>query len=539
MWRQGWRETVWAGLDQPRDVIIIGGGITGAGILHLASQAGLRALLLEANDFAFGTSSRSSKLVHGGFRYLRNRQYKITRESVQERQWLLHEAKGLVTPLRFVMPTYHWHRTPAWQLGLGVVIYDLMAPKWRHRAYTARQLLDECPQINPEELSGGYQYCDASVDDSRLVLRILRDAVQLGGTALNYASVESLLRTRDGQVRGVQVCDQGGGQGRMVEVEARVVINAAGPWCDELRYQLGAPPRLRKLRGSHLVFPFEKLPLRQAITLFHRRDNRALFIVPWEGVSLIGTTDVDHDPRWEGNLAEPCASAAEIEYLLEALTQTLPGLDLTADDVLSTFSGLRPVIRSGQADPSRESRAHAVWQEDGLLTITGGKLTTFRVMAREALRAAQPRLPKEAKFPRRARWFIPPQEVPPSGLEPEALARLAGRYGAELASFLNSARPEELERVEGLPTLWAELRWSACNEDVLHLDDLLLRRVRLGVLLPQGGLGQMERIRAIVQPELGWSEERWQREAAAYAERWRRYYSPDPSRAVALVDASG
>ena len=214
MWEQGWRERAWSRLEEPWDLIVIGGGITGAGILREATRAGLRTVLVEAGDFARGTSSRSSKLVHGGLRYLKNAQVNLTIESVHERERLLREGRGLVSPLGFLIPSFRGDRTPGWVFGLGLVIYDLLALKWGHRHYDAHGLLDLCPVLASEGLAGGYRYIDATTDDARLVLRVLREAVRAGGLALNYAPVEGLLTRRTGQVCGVIVRDAAGPGGR-------------------------------------------------------------------------------------------------------------------------------------------------------------------------------------------------------------------------------------------------------------------------------------------------------------------------------------
>jgi glycerol-3-phosphate dehydrogenase len=515
------REAIWSTLSQPVDVIIIGGGITGAGVLRAAAAAGLRAVLFEAADFSFGTSSRSSKMVHGGFRYLRNRQYSVTYESVRERQYILAHAPHLVTPLRFLMPYYH--QSTGRNLHLGVIVYDLMAPRWDHCAYRPDQVLEQAP-VRAEGLLGGYEYTDARMDDSRLVLRILQEAVRTGGAALNYAKVTGLLRTHDGQVRGVQVEDQAG-SGKTAEVQARVVINAAGPWSDDLRAHVGAAARIRKLRGSHLIFPGDRLPLTKAVTLFHQRDNRAMFALPWEGTVVIGTTDIDH--RQE--TLEPYASEDEIEYMLAAARHTFPSLDLSEEDVIATFSGLRPIASSGQGnDPSKESRAHVIWQENGLLTVTGGKLTTFRIMAHEALETVRAIFPQRPQFS--GRTFDPlPELTPPPGLDLDQFHDILGRLGQDTLTMLSGACKDELEPIDGTRHLWAELRWSARCEAVEHLDDLLLRRVRLGLLLPAGGQEHLGRIRAIAQPELGWCDERWEAEERRYLSIWRNYYSPSPA----------
>lgn len=527
MWERGWRDQIWDTLDQEWDLVVIGGGVTGAGVLREAVNRGLKTLLVEAADFSFGTSSRSSKLVHGGFRYLRNRQFDITRESVREREWLLKAAPRLVDQMAFLLPAYAGSRTPAWQYSLGVLIYDLMAPKWDHRALSARRMLERVNGLRADRLTGGHLYHDALVDDARLVLRLLEEAVRAGGAALNYARVEGLLRGADGQVRGVALADAAGSR-RAADVKARAVINAAGPWADQLRAALGAQPGLRKCRGSHLVFPAEKFPLDCAVTLMHPRDNRAMFAIPWEGTTIIGTTDLDHPPEWERG--EPFAAPAEVDYILEALAHTFPGVEAGQADILSSFAGLRPLVcpQAGEA-PSAVSRRHVLWDDSGLVTITGGKLTIFRIMARDALDALAGRLPaRPAADPGRFFDPLPMLDAVP-GLDPAGLLYLAGRYGAQTAGLLAAAEPGELQAVEGLPNRWAELRWAARCGAVEHLDDLLLRRVRLGLLLPRGGLDQVARIRAIVQPELGWDDARWAAEEQAYRDTWRRYYAPHPA----------
>jgi glycerol-3-phosphate dehydrogenase len=538
MWRKGWRETIWSGIDQPWDLIIIGGGITGAGVLRQAVAAGLKTLLVEANDFAFGTSSRSSKLIHGGFRYLRNKQINVTKESVREREWILHEALNLVRPLSFLLPNFEHYHFPSWKLNLGVILYDLLAPKWDHHKCSRLKLLEACPFLNAEGLIGGFQYYDAVMDDVRVLLRILREAVQAGGVALSYARVEKLLQIGNGQVCGVLLRDRVSPHRNTIEVKAKVVVNASGAWSDEVRGQLGQPARLRRLRGSHLIFARAKLPIDQALTLFHPHDGRAMFVIPWEGTTIVGTTDVDHDPALDQKYLEPFASSEEIHYLMEALSLLFPSLDLTEKDIVSSFSGLRPVIHSGAATPSKESRAHGLWEENGLITITGGKYTTFRIMSRLTIGRVLARFGKPENAAHK-RIFNPLPDLPSSSLDPLTLAYLTGRHGNETVELLASAKKNELKPIEHLPNPWAELRWAAREEGVEHLDDLLLRRVRLGMLLPQGGHGLLGNIRSIVQPELGWSDERWQQEETAYMETWQSYYSPNPNPSPSPLNLRG
>ncbi|MDW8326269.1 MAG: glycerol-3-phosphate dehydrogenase/oxidase [Anaerolineales bacterium] len=517
MWTQGWRDRVWATLSQTWDLIVIGGGITGAGILREAANVGLRALLVEAGDFASGTSSRSSKLVHGGLRYLKQGELRLTFESVRERERLLREGRGLIQQLGFLVPNFAGDRPPAWVFGLGLAFYDALALQWSHRRYDAVDMRDLCPALAERGLLGGYRFFDAITDDARLVLRLLREAVRAGGVALNYARAEGLLRDRAGQVRGVVLRDRADPAGRMLEVQARAVINASGAWADDLRAHLGARRRLRHLRGSHLIFPASRFPLRRAVSFLHPRDHRPVFALPWEGVTLFGTTDVDHGRALE---TDPAISPAESEYLLEALQYAFPALDLRAGDVQATLAGVRAVVDTGKADPSKESREHVLWNEDGLVTVTGGKLTTFRLMAHAALRAV--RAPVGGKTQR----VLDPPPTLAADLRPEVALRLAGRYGADAPALIAAAQPGELAPVADSVALWAELRWAARAEGVVHLDDLLLRRVRLGLLLPEGGLPHLDRIRAIVQPELGWDDARWEQEAADYARLWQASYAP-------------
>jgi glycerol-3-phosphate dehydrogenase len=528
MWGSGWRDAVWSQLEQPWDVIVIGGGITGAGILRESARLGLRTLLVEGRDFGWGTSSRSSKLVHGGLRYLKEGRLLLTRASVQERERLLAEGPGLIDPLGFLLATYKGDHPGRWTYSAGLSVYDLLALQWSHRRYNADDFRLLAPHIAGDGLEGGFRYGDAQTDDARLVLRVIREAVAGGGVALNYAAAEHVLRDatqHTAPVIGVRVRDKV--QGRSANVYGRVVISATGAWADHLRGGVGAAPAIRPLRGSHLIFPSWRLPVAQAVSFLHPIDRRPVFIFPWEGITLVGTTDVDHDQDLEG---EPRIAPYEVAYLMAAVEAQFPSLNLALDDVISTYAGVRPVIGTGQADPSKESRDHVVWQECGLLTVTGGKLTTFRRIALDALQAARPRLP----------GMPPPDENVPvldavdialpgtEGLSEALRRRLLGRYGAEALALVAAAGPGELETIGATQTLWAELRWAARAEGVVHLDDLMLRRTRLGHLLPQGGAELLPRIRALCQPELGWDGGRWAEEEAAYAALWRGCYSlPD------------
>jgi len=529
MWHRGWRDEAWSQLDSTWDLIVVGGGITGAGILREATRAGLRALLLEAGDFGSGTSSRSSKMVHGGLRYLANAQVKLTMESVSERERLLRDGRGLVSPLGFLMPSFRGDHTPGWVFGAGLIIYDLLALRWGHAHYDARGLLELCPVLAEQGLLGGYRFIDATTDDARLTTRVLREAVRGGSIALNYARAESLLTRHTGQVCGVVVRDQApDAGGRTAEVKAPVVLSATGAWADDLRVQLGGPRRLRRLRGSHLIFPFSRLPLTRAVSVLHPTTGRPVFAVPWEGVTLIGTTDVDHT---QDLALEPAIDSNEASFLLAMTTFAFPSLELGMQDVLATQAGVRAVVNTGRSDPSKESREYVLWDERGLLTVTGGKLTTFRRMAHSALRAAQPRLPHPVTLDTHLPVLdpLPPERCLEGHVDPALCLRLLGRHGAETPLLVEAARPGDLDPIGGTLFTWAELRWAAREEGVVHLDDLLLRRLRLGLTLPEGGLAHLDRVRTIAQPELGWDDERWAQEVERYRDLWRRGCSPPAS----------
>ncbi len=517
VWDHGWRENAWRDLDQSWDLIIIGGGITGAGVLRQAVQAGLKTLLVEAHDFGAGTSSRSSKLVHGGLRYLQTAQLKLTLESVREREYLLKQGRGLVNQLGFLYVRRRADHMPGWIFGLGLSAYDLMARQWQHRSYDTYDMKDLCPPLSCLDLCGGYRYFDAQTDDARLVLRLIRESVELGGLALNYTRAVKLLQANDGLVSGVALEDTSGEMGKTAEVQARAVINATGVWVDEFRKALGKPIRMRPLRGSHLIIQQERLPLNRAITFLHPRDGRPVFALPWEGVIVFGTTDLDHP----GKLAiDPKISDGEVEYLLDGLQTIFPDQELDHQDITATFSGLRPVVNTGKSDPSKESREYAIWDENGLITVAGGKLTTFRLMARDALKKTRRYLPSNGLNHQRPTVLGHPEEAHGLGLQehytPIEQLRLLGRYSTEILAGISNRDPADHQLIPGTPYTWAELKEIAPREAVVHLDDLLLRRLRLGLLIPSGGRSLMSELGQVIRPALGWSGERWDQEVRAY-----------------------
>ncbi|HEX8786975.1 MAG TPA: glycerol-3-phosphate dehydrogenase/oxidase [Telluria sp.] len=523
VWRMGGRAQLPDLLARDWDLLVIGGGICGAGVLLEAARRGLKALLVEQRDFAWGTSSRSSKLVHGGLRYLKDGHLGLTRESVHEREALLRDAPGLVEAQGFAFAQYaggHGRRA----MLAGLALYDLFAGRREQHWLDADDFLMLTPNVRRDGLEGGIVYTDARTDDARLVLRVLREAREYGAEALNYVAARELLRGPDGRVQGARVeSDPGGGQ---LAVRARVVVDATGAWSGPLH---GKGPRLRPLRGSHLVLPAWRLPLAQAVSLMHPEDGRPVFAFPWEGATLVGTTDLDHAESMD---FEARITRGEVDYLMAALRAQFPQLDLGEDDVLATYAGVRPVIAHATAGadgakPSSEGREHAVWSEAGLVAIAGGKLTTFRAIALDALAELKRQLPDWRASLDEQAIFAPAPDLEHAHAHAPAslLRRLRGRHGSDAAALLDAALDGELDLIPGTETAWAELRWAARHEAVLHLDDLLLRRTRLGLLLREGGAEHLERIRAICQTELGWSDADWEREQAAYRRLWTNYYS--------------
>lgn len=523
MWHANWREHLPATLASRKwDVVIIGGGITGAGILLEAARHGLNALLVEQRDFAWGTSSRSSKLVHGGLRYIKQGKLLLTRDSVNERQNLLTEAAGLVEPQSFAFADYQGLKPGRRVFSAGLAIYDMLAGKRTWKYHSADDFLMLAPHIRRPRLNGGLSYNDAKTDDARLVLRVLREAVDAGGVAVNYLAAKQILR-KNGRACGVELQDAV--SGASYTVDAQVIISATGAWADRLRDHAHARQKLRPLRGSHLLFPAWRFPVAQAVSLMHPLDGRPVFAFPWEGVTLVGTTDVDHSGDMQ---IDATITPEEVAYLMMAIDFQFPELAIRTDDIIASFAGVRPVIDTGKADPSKEGRDHAVWLENGLLTVTGGKLTTFRLIALDALKHAAPLLPGWKPDLRIKPVFSQPAPLPESaGLTRLQRKRLQGRYGKHAASLLKNAGPGELETIPGTETVWAELRWTA-GEAVQHLEDLLLRRTRIGLQLREGGIAFMPRIRSICQHELEWNDQRWESEEAAYFALWRRHYALPP-----------
>jgi glycerol-3-phosphate dehydrogenase len=524
MREKNWREKLFESIHGPWDILIIGGGITGAGILREATRLGLHALLIEQRDFAWGTSSRSSKLVHGGFRYLKEGKLMLTRNSVHEREQLLHEGPGLIDPLGFLLTVHKGDFPGRWTYAMGLTVYDLLAFRWDHTYYSPQDFQLLAPHISQAGLQGGFRFGDAQTDDARLTLRVIREAVADGATAVNYIKANNLIM--DGNhVVGVELNDQINGQ--KTNAYAKVVINATGAWVDFLRKQVGGASHIRPLRGSHLIFPSWSLPVAQAVSFLHPIDHRPVFIFPWETVTLVGTTDVDHAFPLD---VEPKISPEEVAYLMAAVEYQFPSLSVSLEDIIATYAGVRPVIGCGKLNPSEESREHIIWEENGLLTVTGGKLTTFRLIGLDVLNTIRHRFPemREPDHHMPVLNQIDYQIPECNDLSDNCRRRLLGRLGSDALLMVNVAQPGEMEIIPGTNYLWAELRWAARSESVCHLDDLLLRRTRLGLILPHGAESIFPKVRLICMAELGWNEDRWQVELTNYQTLWANCYSLPP-----------
>ncbi|OEY67538.1 glycerol-3-phosphate dehydrogenase/oxidase [Marinobacter sp. X15-166B] len=506
------------------DIVIIGGGITGAGIAREAAGSGLRTLLVEQHDFAWGSSSRSSKMVHGGLRYLGSGRLRLTRDAVRERERLLHEAPGLIDPMRFLMPHYRRQFPGRRTMGLLLRLYDRLAGQSSRRFFTPAETRQWAPGLITDGLTGASSFVDAVTDDARLVQRLLEEAARDGAVCINYLQAVGIKKTGE-RVRGVTLQDAAGATRTSFEVSTPVVINATGVWAGDLCDDRTQRPSIRPLRGSHLVIPFSVLPISCCVSLLHPDDRRPVFAFPWLGATILGTTDLDHTA--DLNL-EPRISNDEIDYLLRIASTLFPGLEVSRRDILSTWAGVRPVVSSGKGlAPSKENREHVIWGDQGLISVTGGKLTTFRQIARQVLTRSLPYLDAKSLREESARLFRkPPVLTNTSKIGRHSWKHLRGSYGKLFPQVLACVPTTSLGMTVGTTaTLWAELIWAATHGSVVHLDDLLLRRTRVGLLLPYGAQALLPEIRRHCQPVLGWSDERWHQESERYLHIWRAAYS--------------
>lgn len=507
---------------QAFDIIVVGGGITGAGIAREAAGSGLRTLLVEQRDFAWGTSSRSSKMVHGGLRYLGSGQFGLTRDAVRERQRLLQEVPGLVTPLQFIMPHYHRQFPGPRLFGLLLMAYDWIAGRRSRRRLSRVETLNWVPGLRQRHLVAASGFTDAVTDDARLVQRILEEARRAGAWCVNYLSASAGAVDANGK-RTLALKDTANPDSQPISMSAPVIVNATGAWATTLAStnQTGKQHTIRPLRGSHLVLPYDTLPVSCSVSLLHPEDRRPVFAFPWHGMTVLGTTDLDHAAALD---QEPGIAEQEVDYLLKIAATLFPGHQVTEADIVSTWSGVRPVVSEGTGKaPSKENREHVIWDDQGLISVAGGKLTTYRLIARETLEHCKPYLPGLTLRDNADSGFTPaPDRERPQQLPHNEWTRLKGWYGDALPQVLDSG-PRTL--VPDTDTYWCEVVWAARYANVVHLDDLMLRRTRLGLVLPQGGRDILDEVQKQCCNALGWNEKTWVQERQRYLAIWQQHYS--------------
>ena len=503
---------------QPWDMLVIGGGATGVGIAVDAASRGYDVLLLEQHDFGKGTSSRSTKLVHGGVRYLEQGNIALVMEALKERGLLRQNAPHLVSNLAFVVPNYDWWEAPFY--GLGLKIYNALAGKYGFGAseiLTREETLERLPTIKTDGLRGGVVYYDGQFDDTRLLINLVATAAAQGATLINYAPVVALTKGRDGFIDGVVAADQESGQ--QWTIAARVVINATGAFSDTVRWmgEPDAPPLIAPSQGIHLVFHQSFLPSASAIMVPHTSDGRVMFAIPWHGHTLVGTTDT---PIAAATL-EPRPLAEEIEFILETASQYLVKSP-TRDDVLSVFAGIRPLVKSGDSKLTAAlSRDHTIhFDASGLLTTTGGKWTTYRNMAEHTVDQA-------ADFARLAERPCVTRTLNIHGFHPNAERfGTLSVYGSDAQGIQDLMRgsPALGERLHAeLPYTGAEVVWAARHEMARTVEDVLARRTRALFLNARAAETMAPDVARIMASELGWNASRQRAETVAFSSLARAY----------------
>ena len=520
--------------SRPWDLLVIGGGVVGAGIARDAAMRGLRVVLVERGDLGAGTSSHSSRLVHGGLRYLEHGDFRLVFEALHERAILRRIAPHLVHPLAFVFPVHRGDRVPLWKLLAGMWLYDLLAVTRNvraHRMLGKRALLRAEPMVRERGLVGGARYWDCQVDDARLTLATARSAEAHGAALVTYAEVEGLERS-DGRVVGARLVDRLDG-GRAT-VSATVVVNATGPWSDALRQMEdpAAPPVLRLTRGAHVLVRRARLGHTDAITLTSAVDGRVMFVLPWGEWSYVGTTDTDHD----GGPDNVQATAADITYLLRSANAAFPTAHLLPEDVVTTWAGVRPLVRNDAAlSTAAVSREHVIFRGNGgMFSIVGGKLTTYRRMAAEMVDRVSDELRRIDGRPRppRARTDLEPlpggtaADLSPlharaleTGLTRETADHLVARYGDELLAVVNLVAADRrlAERIHPThPAIAAEVLHVTRRELARTVEDVLVRRLHLYYETSDAGLPAAGVTARLMGEVLGWEAD----EVAAAAERY-------------------
>ena len=551
------------------DVLVIGGGITGAGVALDAATRGYRVGLVEKADFASGTSSWSTKLVHGGIRYLPEGDVPLVREALVERGRLLANAPHLVHPLAFVLPLYAYSRHPVglpiappggiglrWILGAGLTIYDALAGRQnvaRHRHLTGDEVLQRARALRPDQLRSGFLYYDAQTDDTRLTMAVLRSAAGAGAALANYAEVVGFDRAPGGKLQAAHVRLRAPGDGdRELVIPTRHVINATGVYAEKVEQLTGESPRLdvEPSKGVHLVVRREALEIGDdAIVLPETADRRIIFLVPWRSRVIVGTTDTG-----SGELDTPRADAGDVEYLLGHLNRSIRR-PLATSEILSTYAGYRPLLRLRHArTPARLSRTHAVVQgTSGMISVSGGKMTTYRVMARDAVDridaregGARPCVTANLMLAGGVGWLDASSGLAGRGarlgLDPATMAHLFASLGTLSAGVLDLVERDVSLAARlnpDLPAIRAEVAYAARAEAALTVGDVLARRLRLDLESADHGTGAAPETAALLAGALGWAAERREGEVrryAAYAEQRNAGLRSPAERAAGLTE---
>jgi glycerol-3-phosphate dehydrogenase len=532
---------------QTVDLLVVGGGITGAGIARDAAMRGLSVGLVDAGDFAHGTSSRSSRLVHGGLRYLEHGWLRLVFESSRERAVLLRTAPHLVRPAPFLFPVHRAGRVGRLTLTAGLWLYDalsLFRNVHPHRSYGRRGVQRLEPSLRDQDLKGGAVYWDAQCDDARLTLATVRSAHRHGARVANYAAVTGFEKAA-GRLRGVHIEDRLTGEPGTLH--AHVVVNATGPWTDRLRRldEPGAAPLLRPTKGAHVVVPRHRIGHTEAFTLTSPLDGRVMFVLPWDDLSIIGTTDTDVSEVPD----DPFADAADVTYLLRSANAYFPNARLNLGDVVGAWAGLRPLLdMPGATSTAAVPREHRIVEDpSGLLTIAGGKLTTYRSMAAEVVDRAARRLREldGRSVPRRAGTDVEPlpggevadldllvRDLVDEGLDAALARTLVGRYGSEAAAVANLVRLDPAlgaPLVSGHAVIAAEVVYQARREMAMTVEDVLVRRTHLFHAHPRQAVEGAPLVARLLGMELGWDDVEVERRARAYrdlAARMRQAITP-------------
>jgi glycerol-3-phosphate dehydrogenase len=519
---------------QEFDVVVVGAGVVGAGVALDAATRGLTVAVVEARDFASGTSSRSSKLIHGGLRYLEQRDFELVREALTERGLLLGRiAPHLVRPVPFLFPMTHrvWERA---YIGAGVALYDGLSISMgqargvpHHRHLTRTQALRLAPSLKRDSFVGAIQYWDAQVDDARYVMMVLRTAAGYGARIASRTQCVGFLREGE-RVTGVRIRDLE--SSRESDVRAKQVVNATGVWTDDIQELVGGRGQIhvRASKGVHLVVPRDRIHSATGIIL--RTEKSVLFVIPWGRHWIIGTTDTP----WDLDKAHPAASKADIDYVLEHVNAVL-SVPLNHDDVEGVYAGLRPLLSGESEETSKLSREHVVAHPvPGLVVIAGGKYTTYRVMAKDAVDAVAHGL--DGKVPVsctdqialaggdgfQALWNARQRLAESSKLHVARIEHLLKRYGTlteDLLAFIEK-RPDLGRPLDGADDyLRAEIVYAATHEGARHVNDVLARRTRISIETWDRGVGVAREVADLLAPELGWSTEQTEREVEYYRKR--------------------